>query len=77
MLKGYHGTTKENIMARTSPIEFLKQVRSEAKKITWPTRQETTQGTIAVFIMVAIAALFLFIADQVIAVIIRFILGLG
>ena len=64
-------------MARTSPIEFLKQVRSETKKITWPTKQETIQGTIAVFIMVVVASLFLFVADQVISVIIRFILGLG
>ena len=64
-------------MARTSPIEFLKQVRSETKKITWPTRQETVQGTIAVFVMVVVASLFLFVADQIISVVIRFILGLG
>ena len=64
-------------MARTSPVEFLKQVKSEVKKITWPTKQETTQGTIAVFVMVLVASLFLFVADQVIALIIRFILGLG
>ena len=64
-------------MARTSPVEFLKQGKSEVKKITWPTKQETTQGTIAVFVMVLVASLFLFVADQVIALIIRFILGLG
>lgn len=64
-------------MARPSPIEFLKQVKSETKKITWPTRQETTQGTIAVFVMVLVASLFLFVADQVIAFAIRIILGLG
>ena len=64
-------------MARSSPFEFLKQVKSEVKKITWPTKQETTQGTIAVFIMVLVASLFLFLADQVISFIIRFILGLG
>lgn len=59
------------------PIEFLKQVRSEVKKVTWPTRKETTQSTVAVFIMVTIAAVFLFIADQALAFIVRFILGLG
>ncbi len=62
-------------MAR--PIEFLKQVKTEVKKVTWPTRKETTQSTIAVFIMVVIAAVFLFLADQVLAFIVRFILGLG
>lgn len=60
-----------------SPIEFLKQVKTEVKKVTWPTRKETTQSTIAVFIMVVIAAVFLFLADQVLAFIVRFILGLG
>jgi preprotein translocase subunit SecE len=59
------------------PIEFLKQVRSEVRKVTWPTRKETTQSTIAVFIMVTIAAVFLFVADQALAFIVRFILGLG
>jgi len=60
-----------------SPIEFFKQVRSEAKKVTWPTRQETTVSTIAVFIMVFIAAVFLYFADQIIAWIVNLILGFG
>ena len=54
-------------MAKFAPIEFFRQVRSEMKKVTWPTRQETTVSTIAVFIMVAIAATFLFFADQILA----------
>ena len=60
-----------------SPLEFFRQVRSEAKKVTWPSRQETTVSTIAVFIMVFIAAVFLYFSDQVIAVVIRFIMGFG
>lgn len=64
-------------MANTEPLAFFKQVRSEAKKITWPSRQETTVSTIAVFIMVTIAAIFLYFADQIIAVVIRFIMSFG
>ncbi len=60
-----------------SPIEFLKQVRAEGKKVTWPTRNETTVSTIMVFIMVFIAAVFLYFSDQVIAVAIRAIMNLG
>ena len=60
-----------------SPLEFFKQVRSESKKVTWPTRQETTVSTIAVFVMVFIAAVFLYFSDQLIAVLIRFIMGFG
>ena len=64
-------------MAKTGPIEFLKQVRSEAKKVTWPTRQETTVSTIAVFIMVFVASLFLYFADQLMAFIVHLIMSIG
>lgn len=67
----------KNKMAKFAPIDFLKQVRSEARKVTWPTRQETIASTIAVFIMVIIASIFLFAADQVLAFVVEFTLGLG
>ena len=62
-------------MAKTGPVEFFKQVRLESKKITWPSRKETTVSTIPVFIMVFIAATFLYFADQIIAFVVRLILG--
>ena len=64
-------------MAKIAPTEFFKQVKSEAKKVTWPTRQETVSSTIAVFIMVVIASLFLFVTDQVLSFLIKILLGLG
>lgn len=64
-------------MAKSSPIEFFKQVKAEAQKVTWPSRKETTASTIAVFIMVIIASLFLFFADQVLAFAVGLILGIG
>lgn len=64
-------------MAKIAPVEFFKQVRSEAKRVTWPTRQETVASTIAVFVMVVIASVFLFTADQVLSYIVRLVLGLG
>ena len=64
-------------MAKFAPVEFFKQVRTEVKKVTWPSRAETTQSTIAVLIMVTIASLFMFFADQIIAWVIRLVLGLN
>lgn len=64
-------------MAKFAPFEFAKQVRQEVKKVSWPSRAETTQSAIAVFIMVLIASLFLFGADQLISWVIRMILGLN
>jgi preprotein translocase subunit SecE len=51
---------------RTSPLQFLQEVRTEAGKVTWPTRKETTVTTIMVFIMVVLAMLFFFFVDYVI-----------
>lgn len=62
-------------MAKTGPVEFFKQVKLESKKITWPSRKETTVSTISVFVMVFIAATFLYFADQIIAFAVRLILG--
>ncbi len=64
-------------MAKTSPVEFFKQVKSEAKKVTWPTRQETIVSTIFVFIMVTIASVFLYFADQIIAFLVQAIMNIG
>ncbi len=64
-------------MSKTSPAEFVNQVKAETKKVTWPSRKETTVSVIAVFIMVILASLFLFFADQIIAFMVNFILELG
>jgi preprotein translocase subunit SecE len=64
-------------MAKTSPAQFVREVRQEISKVTWPTRKELTVTTISVLIMSALAALFFFLIDQVIAWGIRIILGLG
>ena len=58
-----------------NPLEFIRQVRTEMQKVTWPSRKETVAGTIAVFVMVFMASIFLFFADQVMAAVVRLILG--
>jgi preprotein translocase subunit SecE len=59
-----------------SPFKFLQEVRSETAKVTWPSRRETTITTIMVFVMVALASVFFFAADQVIRVFVTFLLGI-
>jgi len=60
----------------TSPFKFLQEVRSETAKVVWPTRRETVITTIMVFIMVALASVFFFVADQIIRVAVTFVLGI-
>ena len=64
-------------MAKTSPAQFVQQVRTEASKVTWPTRKETMLSTLMVLLMVAFAAVFFFLVDQVMSFGVRQILGLG
>ena len=67
----------KRIMARTSPLEFIRQVRQEVSKVTWPTRKETIVTTILVFIMVVICATFFLVVDRILAWGISLILGMG
>ena len=53
--------------SKTNPIAFLQQVRSETAKVTWPSRRETVISTIMVFVMVFLAAVFFFAADQLLS----------
>ncbi|MCI0431856.1 MAG: preprotein translocase subunit SecE [Rhodospirillales bacterium] len=50
---------------RTSPAQFIRQVRQEVSKVTWPTRKETTITTAMVFVMVMLASLFFLGVDWV------------
>ena len=52
-------------MAKTNPLEFLQEVRQEARKITWPTRKETMITTVMVLIMVVLASFFFLVVDAV------------
>ncbi len=62
---------------KANPIQFFREVRQEVDRVTWPTRRETVLTTVMVFIMVLLVAVFLMVADQVLAVVVQWILGIG
>ena len=64
-------------MAGLNPAKFVREVRQELKKVVWPTRKETIISTTMVLVIAGIAAIFFLLADGVISMIIRAILGLG
>ncbi|MDO9362874.1 MAG: preprotein translocase subunit SecE [Sphingopyxis sp.] len=64
-------------MAKTSPAEFINQVRAEARKIVWPTGRETVQTTIMVIIMMTILSLFFFGVDTVFNAIVSWLTSLA
>ena len=60
-----------------NPFVFLQQVRSEATKVTWPSRRETMISTVMVLVFAALAMIFFFAADQLMALGVELILGIG
>jgi len=64
-------------MAKANLFKFLQEVRSETQKVTWPSRRETAITTAMVFVMVAVAAVFFLVADQIIRYAVTLVLGLG
>ena len=62
-------------MARTSPGEFIRQVRAETGKVHWPTRKETIATAIMVLIMTFLLAIFFFGVDAFFSTTVRFLLS--
>jgi preprotein translocase subunit SecE len=60
---------------KTSPIEFFRQVRQEANKVTWPSRKETLVTGAMVFVMVLITGVFFLVVDQALSYAVRLLLG--
>lgn len=64
-------------MAQQSPAKFLREVRAEVNKVSWPTRRETLISATLVFVIAVIAAIFFLIVDSIIGWGVQSILGLG
>ncbi len=62
---------------KTSPGEFIRQVRSETSKVVWPTREETIRTAIFVFIMMLILSLFFLGVDSLFGAAVRWLLSLA
>ena len=62
---------------RGGPFRFFGEVRAEARKVTWATRQEVTVSTIMVLIMGVAAAIFFFLVDSLLRFLVSLILGIG
>ena len=62
-------------MASLNPAKFIREVRQEMKKVTWPTRKETTVSTMMVLALVAIAATFFVFIDWLLGTLVRAIIG--
>jgi preprotein translocase subunit SecE len=62
---------------RGNPIEFVREVRSELRKVAWPTQRETLNLTVVVIALSVAVGLFLGGVDFLFQEFFRFLLGLG
>ena len=59
------------------PLQFIQEVRQEAGKVTWPTRRETLITTGLLITMVILAILFFLAVDEILQLVVRFVLNIG
>jgi preprotein translocase subunit SecE len=65
-------TTEPNFMQKSG--QFLREVKIELKKVTWPTRKQTMGSTVVVVLLVMIFSLFLGFVDLGLSSLIRVVL---
>jgi preprotein translocase subunit SecE len=64
--------TEPNFLQKSS--QFLREVKIELKKVTWPTRKQTMGSTVVVVVLVMIFSLFLGLVDLSLSSLIRYVL---
>ena len=60
---------------KTTPAQFVRQVKQEVSKITWPSRAEALQGTFIVIFVSVVLAVFLLCVDSILAWGMRLVIG--
>ena len=60
-----------------NPLKFVQSVKQEAFKVTWPTRKDVLIGSLMVFVLAAIAAIFFLLLDQIFKLLLDLILTIN
>jgi preprotein translocase subunit SecE len=48
-----------------NPLRFMQSVKQEAFKVTWPNRRDVMIGSLMVFVLATVAAIFFLLLDQI------------
>ena len=60
-----------------NPLKFAQSVKQEAFKVTWPTKKDVLVGSLMVFVLAAIAAVFFLFLDQILKFLLDLILTIN
>ena len=67
----------EKTKKKVGPMKYLSQVRQEARKVVWPTGNETLVTTIMVMIVMVLFGIFFFFVDWMAANLTQVLLHIG
>ena len=68
-------TPAKIVKMKFNPAKYLREVRQEISKVTWPTKKETFTSAGIVLIVISIAAVILMLVDQFFSFLVRIVLG--
>ena len=60
-----------------NPFRFVQSVKQEAFKVSWPTGRDVLVGSLMVFVLAALAAVFFLLLDQIYKVLLDLILTIN
>jgi preprotein translocase subunit SecE len=60
-----------------NPLKFLQEVKQEAFRVTWPTKKDTVTGSLMVFVLASLAAVFFLLLDQILKFFLNLILTIN
>ena len=60
-----------------NPLKFVQSVKQEAFRVTWPTKRDVLIGSLMVFVLASIAAVFFLLLDQIYKVLLDIVLTIS
>jgi len=60
-----------------NPLKFIQEVKQEAFKVTWPKGKDVAIGSVMVFVLASLAAVFFLLLDQIYKVLLNLILAIN
>lgn len=77
--KAVRGKEKANIFQRIAESirRLFRETIGELRKVTWPTRQEATNLTKIVLVVIIVVGVYFFVVDTVLTLLFNMLLGIG
>jgi preprotein translocase subunit SecE len=60
-----------------NPLKFLQEVKQEAFRVTWPTKKDVVTGSLMVFVLASLAAVFFLFLDQILKFLLNLVLNIN